>query len=160
MKTLHVRDVMSSPIISITPNTRLPVIKHLMREHNIRRLPVVDRDRLIGIISLGDLRNAFPSDATTLSIYELSYLLDKVTAKEVMRTDVITIEADAPLVEAAKLMLQHKVSGLPVREDGQLVGIITESDIFRAIIAGHVPLSTAVVTAPKEQLLRTTQPIV
>lgn len=159
MKTLFVHEVMSSSVISITPRTRLPQIKHLLREHNIRRLPVVNRTQLIGIVTLGDVRNAFPSDATTLSRYELSDLLDQVTAQEVMRTDVITIAPDASLVEAVQLMLQHKVSGLPVVDNQQLVGIITESDIFRAIIAGHAPLAVAVVTAPNERALGAAQPI-
>jgi acetoin utilization protein AcuB len=151
---------MSSPIISITPHTRLPQIKHLLRAHNIRRLPVVDRNRLVGIVTLGDVRNAFPSDTTTLRSYDRSDLLDKVTAQEVMRTEVITIAPDALLIEAVKLMLQHKVSGLPVVDSRQVVGIITESDIFRAVIAGHVPLAVTVVIAPKERALGATEPIV
>ena len=140
MNQPYVRDVMSSPVISVSRQTRLPMIKHLMREKNIRRLPVVENGHVVGIISLGDVRNAFPSDATTLSIFELSYLLDKVSAEEIMRTDVITIEAGLPLVEAAKMMLEHKVSGLPVVQGNQLVGMITESDIFKAVVAGQVSL--------------------
>jgi CBS domain-containing protein len=136
MDALPVRELMRSPVVTVSPRATLPQLKHLMREHQIRRLPVVENDRLVGIVTLGDVRNAFPSDATTLSIYELSYLLDKVTAAEVMRTDLITIEADTPVVEAARAMLEHKISGLPVVERGAIIGIITESDIFRAIVAG------------------------
>ncbi len=140
MQGLLVSALMSTPVISITPQTRLPEIKNVMREKNIRRLPVLERDRLVGIVSLGDVRNAFASDATTLSIYELTHLLYKVTAKEVMRTEVMTIDIDAPVTAAAEQMLLHKVSGLPVLQDGRLVGMITESDIFRALIAGNTSL--------------------
>lgn len=143
METLAVREIMSAPVILVAPMTRLPEIKNVMREKNIRRLPVVDDGRLIGIVTLGDVRNACPSDATTLSIYELSYLLDKVTAADVMRTGLVTIDVDAAVVEAARLMLRHKVSGLPVLENGKLVGMVTESDIFRAIVAGQLSLQTA-----------------
>lgn len=133
-----------------------------MRDNKIRRLPVVKGTQVVGIITMGDLRNAFPSDATTLSIYELSYLLDKVTAADIMRTEVLTVTADAPLVEAAQLMLQHKVSGLPVLEQGRLVGILTESDIFRAVVAGQLALPTtvAVVTEPPPTAITTAIPIV
>ncbi len=158
MKALFVRDIMSSPDITHTPTVRLPAIKHLMHQNSIRRLPVVDGNRIVGIVSLGDVRNAFPSDATMLSIYELSYLLDKVSAADIMRTDVVAVEPDAPLTEAAQLMLQHKISGLPVVENGQLVGILTESDILRAIVDGFVPLATAVVL--EQRPLKAAQPIV
>lgn len=159
MNQPSVRDVMSSPVVSVTPQTRLPMIKHLLREKSIRRLPVLDNGHLVGIISLGDVRNAFPSDATTLSIFELSYLLDRVTAEEIMRTDVLTIEADAPLVAAASLMLERKVSGVPVVHNGEVVGMITESDIFRAVVAGQVSLPTTATRYPAGRL-RITEPIV
>ena len=162
MKSVTVGALMSRPVIIVAPHTRLPRLKGLMRENKIRRLPVVKGAQVVGIITMGDLRNAFPSDATTLSIYELSYLLDKVTAADVMRSDVLTIAADAPLVEAARLMLQHKVSGLPVLEQGRLVGIVTESDIFRAVVAGQLALPTtvAVVTEPPTTAITTAVPIV
>ena len=140
MQTLRVRDLMSSPAISVTRTTRLPAIKRLMREHKISHLPVVDEGQLVGIISLGDVRNAFPSDTTILSIYELSYLLDKVAAADILRTGVITIQAEAPLVDAVRLMLDNRIGALPVFEADRMVGIITESDIFRALLAGEVAL--------------------
>lgn len=148
MNTLTVRALMSSPVITVAPHTPLPQLRSLLREHNIRRLPVLDRQQLVGIITLGDVRNAFPSDATALSIYELSYLLSNVTAAEIMRRDVITIAADASLAEATQRMLSSKVSSLPVLDDDQLVGILTESDIFRAVIAGQTPLVSAHTSPP------------
>jgi acetoin utilization protein AcuB len=140
MRTISVRDVMSSPVIAVSLSTPLPQLNNLMREQQIRRLPVVDGNRLVGMITFGDIRSALPSDATTLSVYELSYLMEQVTAAEVMRGDVITISADASVAEAAQQMLEHKISGLPVVEREHLVGIITESDIFRAISTGLIPV--------------------
>lgn len=153
METSYVREMMSSPVISVPPTIRLPAIKHLMRAHKIRHLPVVVGGKLVGIISLGDVRNAFPSDAGILSIYEVSHLLDNIIAADIMRTGVVTIEAEAPLVEAAWRMLDHKIGGLPVLEGNRLVGMITESDLFRAMIVGQGGLATAVATA------KTTVPI-
>ncbi len=145
MRVPAVRDTMSSPVITISPETHLPALQRLMREHGIRRLPVVENGELLGIITLGDVRNAFPSDAIMLSIVELTNLLDQVLARDIMRRHLVTIEVDASLVDAARMMLDHRVSGLPVMEDGQLVGIITEADIFRAVVAGEVPFAAPAV---------------
>lgn len=162
MESLTVSALMSQPVIVVSPQTRLPRLKSLMRENNIRRLPVVKGTHVVGIITMGDVRNAFPSDATTLSIYELSYLLDKVTAADVMQPEVLTIAADATVAEAAQVMLKHKVSGLPVLDQGRLVGILTESDIFRGVIAGQLALPTtvAVVREPPLEALTRGIPIV
>lgn len=134
MNTRFVRDWMTSNPITITQQTTLPETHRLMREHNIRRLPVINRGKLVGIVTLGDIREARPSDATTLSVYELNYLMDQVTAKEFMTHDPITISPDAPIGEAARLMVEHKIGGLPVMEDGELVGIITETDFCRLLM--------------------------
>ena len=144
MESVTVRSLMSSPVISIPKTMRLPQIKNLMRDNNIRRLPVLDDDRVVGIVTYGDIRNAFPSDATTLSIYELSYLIGQVSAADIMRRAVITVDADTSVVDVARLMLTQKISGLPVVDNGKLVGMITESDIFRAVISGQLVLTTTV----------------
>jgi len=133
-----VRELMSSPVIAVTRQTRLPVIKSLLEQKKIRRLAVMDGEELLGIITLGDVRHAFPSDVTLLNVLELSYLIDKVTAEEIMRSQVITVDADTRMVEAARLMLEHKVSGLPVFEHGRLVGMITETDILQTVIDGSI----------------------
>jgi len=104
-----------------------------MMENHIRRLPVVWHGELVGILTFGDIREAKPSDATTLSVYELNYLLDQLTAKAIMIPDPITIRPDATIQEAAQLMLHHKIGGLPVVKDGTLVGIITETDFCRLL---------------------------
>lgn len=157
MRTLAIRDVMSSPVIAVSLSTPLPQLNSLMREQHIRRLPVVDGNRLVGMITFGDIRSALPSDATTLSVYELAYLMEQVTAAEVMRDNVITISADASVTQAAQQMLDHKISGIPVVERGQLIGIITESDIFRAITSGLIAAVDApgTVTADPSRRLRT-----
>jgi CBS domain-containing protein len=105
-----------------------------MEKYNIRRLPVINKGKLVGIVTRGDIREAQASDATTLSIYELNYLLDRTLAKDFMAYDPITVAADAPIGEAARRMVQHKIGGLPVVEYGELVGIITETDLCRLLI--------------------------
>ena len=136
MKQELVRNWMSSPPITIHVDASLPEACELLRQHKIRRLPVVDEEgHLVGIVTRGDLRGAQPSEATTLSIWELNYLLAKLKIKEIMTPDPITIREDATIKDAAQLMIDYKISGLPVVDkDGQLVGMITESDIFRMVV--------------------------
>ena len=138
MTALTVRALMRSPVVTIAPHTPLPDIERLLREHDIRRVPVLDHGRLAGMVTLGDVRGAGPSDATTLSVYELGYLLNNVFAAEIMRAPVLTVAADALVLEAAQIMLDHHISGLPVVNDERVVGMITESDIFRALVAGRL----------------------
>ena len=136
MKQELVRDWMTSQVVTIRPNTTLPQAHELMAQKNIRRLPVVDdRGRLVGIITQGDVRGAEPSQATSLSMWELNYLLTTVCVQEIMTRDPVTVEEGVSICEAARLMLEYRVSGLPVlSRAGQLVGIITESDIFRMVV--------------------------
>lgn len=133
MENIYVRDWMTPNPITIVPKTTLPDAHKLMKDSRIRRLPVVEHGHLVGIITLGDIREAQPSDATTLSIYELNYLLSKLTVDKIMSRDPLTIRADATIQQAARLMLDHKIGGLPVMEGDRIVGIITESDIFRIL---------------------------
>jgi len=106
-----------------------------MRDEKERRLPVFNRrDVLVGIVSEKDLLLASPSPATSLSIYELHYLLAKMTVSEVMTRDVITVTEYTPLEEAARIMVDNKIGGLPVMRDDKLVGIITETDLFKIFI--------------------------
>lgn len=135
MKQELVKDWMTSDPITITPDTTLPKAHRLMMEHSIRRLPIVKNKRVVGIVTLGDVRGAEPSGATTLSIWEINYLISRLKVEEIMTPRPITISQDATLGEAAEIMLEHKISGLPVvNGTGQLVGIITESDIFRKVV--------------------------
>ncbi len=139
MRKNHVRDWMTPNPISIDPKTTLPEAHKLMKECHIRRLPVVDRGKLVGILTLGDIREASPSDASALSIFELNYLLAKLTVENIMTRDPLTIAPGATIREAAQLMLDHKIGSLPVVEGEKLVGIITESDIFRVLVQEPEP---------------------
>lgn len=135
MKQDLVMDWMTSDPITITRETTLPKAHRLMMEHNIRRLPVVQNKEVVGIVTLGDVRGAEPSGATSLSIWEINYLISRLKIEEIMTPRPITVSENATLGEAAQIMLEHKVSGLPVLDDdGKLVGIITESDIFRKVV--------------------------
>lgn len=129
-----IKDWMTKNVVVASPDTTLPEAHRLMTEMNIRRLPVVDGEKLVGIVTRGDIRGAEPSDATTLSIWELNYLLAKLKVSEIMTRKPITTNPEATIGVAAQLMLDNKVSGLPVvNDEGKVVGIITESDIFRLV---------------------------
>lgn len=133
---MYVKHHMSSPALTITPDTPFQDALKLMHERRIRRLPVVDRNgKLIGIVSERDLLHAAPSPATSLSVWELNYLLWKLTVNDLMMTKVLTVTPDALLQEAATIMLEKKIGGLPVVDQNQhVVGVITETDIFRALV--------------------------
>lgn len=129
-----VRDVMTRPVVTVTPETSMLDALKIIRERRIRRLPVVSRGRLCGIVTELDLMRASPSPVTSLSTSELGYLLPKVTVREIMTKDPITIDPSAPIERAAVIMRDRKIGGLPVVEGGMVVGIITESDIFDAFL--------------------------
>jgi acetoin utilization protein AcuB len=132
---MFVGDRMTHPVITIPPETPLQDALNLMHKEHIRRLPVVDhRGTLIGMVSELDLLHASPSDATSLSIWELNYLLSKVTVEKIMTKEVVTVTKDTPLEEAARIMADSKIGGLPVTADGQVVGIITETDLFKVFL--------------------------
>jgi len=121
--------------ITIAADVGIDDALHLMRERKIRRLPVLNAaGQMIGIVSDKDLLHAAPSPATSLSVHELRYLLAKLTVKKVMSSPVITVTPDTPLEQAARIMADNKIGGLPVIEQGRLVGIITETDIFKALL--------------------------
>ena len=102
-----------------------------MRRKKIHRFPVVDKKgKLIGIVTHKDLLTASPSTVTSLSVWEITYLLSQVKVSEAMTRDVITVEEDCPIEDAARLMRDNEIGGLPVMRDGKVVGIITESDLF------------------------------
>jgi acetoin utilization protein AcuB len=135
LKNVKVSEWMSSTPVTIDYETPIVDAHQLMRERNVRRLPVLKNDRLVGIVTIGDIREASPSDATTLSVWEMNYLLSKLTVEKVMTKNPITVKPEDPVKHAAQLMLDKKLSGLPViNAAGDLVGIITESDIFRMVV--------------------------
>jgi acetoin utilization protein AcuB len=121
--------------ITITPDVTVPEAQAIMRREKVQRLPVVDnKGQLVGIVTSLDLIHASPSPATSLDIYELHYLLSKLHVEKVMTKNVITVTEDLPIEEAARIMVDNKISGLPVMRDDILVGIITETDLFKLFI--------------------------
>ena len=136
MRLELVQNWMTDNPISITTTTTLPEAHAIMKGQDIRRLPVLDAKRhLIGIITIGDIRAAEASPATTLSIWELNHLLSELKVKNFMTANPITVTPSTTIGRAANLMLKHKVSGLPVvNNNSRLVGIITESDIFEMVV--------------------------
>jgi acetoin utilization protein AcuB len=120
---------------TITPDVSVLEATERMQRERVRRYPVIGEGTLVGIVSLDDLLRASPSAVTSLNVWEVSYVLSQVKVGDVMTKDVITVTEFTPLEEAAKIMLDRKIGGLPVVRDGVLLGIITESDIFR-IFAG------------------------
>jgi acetoin utilization protein AcuB len=130
-----VKERMSHHPITVTPDASLYDALRVMREEKVRRLPVLDKKgKLVGIVLEKDLLYASPSPATSLSVHELNYLIARIKVEDLMSKEVITICEDCPLEEAARIMVDHHISGLPVLRGETLVGIITESDIFKIFL--------------------------
>lgn len=131
---MFVKDQMIQEVITVTPATPVPEALKIMQEHSIKRLPVMNNDKLVGIVTESALLKVSPSPATSLSIFEINFLVAKMTVKEVMTKKPITISPQSTIEEAALIMRNKKISALPVVEDGKLIGIISESDLFDAMI--------------------------
>lgn len=129
---LHVRDLMTRSPLTVTPDTAINEARDLMRQHAIHHLPVVQKGRLVGIITDSDIRLVLPSPATSLAVWELNYLLDKLTVGEAMTHFVVTTAPDRHVHEAIGRMLRFKIGALPVVEHHQVVGLLTRTDILRA----------------------------
>ena len=130
-----VRERMSQEPVTITTDVSVTDALRLMRERKVRRLPVLDsRGKLVGIVSDQDLLYASPSPVSSLSVWEMNYLLAKLKVEEVMTRKVITVTEDTPLEEAARIMADNKIGGLPVMRDDRLVGIVTETDLFKTFL--------------------------
>lgn len=135
MRLELVKDWMSRDVITISPATTLAEAYQLMTGHAIHRLPVVENGRLHGIITLNDVRSARPTSGPALNVLELNFALSRLTVADIMTPDLHTITATATIDEAAQKMLTHSIGSLPVLDNlGNLVGIITESDIFRLVV--------------------------
>ena len=135
MERTRVRDIMSSPAITVSPDTTLPAANALMKEKEIRHLPVLEKGRLVGIVSRGDLREASISASINADQYELHFLLNKLTVGKLMTRKVRTVAPDALVVDAADLMTEQKIAGLPVVDlEGVVIGIITESDLLKMLV--------------------------
>ena len=131
---MFVRDYMSVNPISIGPEDSDGDALQLLESHSIRRLPVVFQGRIVGLVTNLDLLKASPSPATSLSIHEINYLYPKIKIKDVMTKDPITISPDMVIEEAAVVMRENKIGTLLVQQQGKLIGLITESDLFKVFI--------------------------
>jgi len=131
---MFVGERMSRPVISVTPDMPINDVLAMFRKEHIRRAPVIKDGKLVGIVSERDLLNASPSSVTTLSVWELNYLISKVTVKNVMAKKVVTVEQDTPIEEAARIMADKKIGGVPVVSGTNVVGIITETDLFKILL--------------------------
>lgn len=121
--------------MTVTADTKVDEVAYLMKKHNFRRLPVVDDGKLVGFLSDSDLMRVAPSPATTLSRYEINSLLAKICVRDIMKKDVISVNVDATIEEAALIMYKNKIGGMPVVSNmGAVVGVITETDIFKTFV--------------------------
>lgn len=161
---MFVGDRMSHPVITIPPE--MPAIEalDLMKREHIRRAPVMKDGKLVGIVSDKDLLNASPSAATSLSVWEVNYLVSKILVKDVMAKKVITVNEDTPIEEAARMMVDSKIGGLPVMRGEAIVGMITETDLFKVFLellgARHMGVRvTALIKDEPGQIARITKAI-
>jgi acetoin utilization protein AcuB len=131
---MFVGDRMSRPVISVSPDAPINDVLAMFKNEHIRRAPVIKNGKLVGIVTETDLVNASPSTATTLSIWEMHYLISKVNVKNVMSKKVITVGRDTPIEEAARIMADKKIGGMPVVDGDRVVGMITETDLFKIFL--------------------------
>ena len=131
---MAVKDFMTRKGVYISPNTTIAHAADMMREQKLHRLPVIENDQLVGLVTEGTIAEASPSKATSLSIYEMNYLLNKTKVGDAMIRDVVTISQFASLEDATYLMLKNKIGILPVVDNEQLYGVITDRDIFKAFL--------------------------
>ena len=129
-----VKDIMKTNVVTIPSSTPILEARKIMEVHNVRRIPVVDKGRLVGVITKAITRRVAPSEATSLSVWEINYLMAKMVVKDVMKTDVVTVSPDVTVECAVATAQQHGVGALPVLEDDVLVGILTTNDFFYKIL--------------------------
>ena len=131
---MAVKDFMTKRVVYVSPETTVAAAADIMRDKGLRRLPVIEHDKLVGLVTEGTMAEASPSKATSLSIYEMNYLLNKTKVGDIMIKNVLTVSKYASLEDAIYIMLQNKVGVLPVVDNDQISGIITDKDVFRAFL--------------------------
>ncbi len=131
---MKIRDIMSHNVVTISSNVSISEAKRIMAAHKIRRLPVVDKGKLVGIVTERGVERVSPSKATSLSVWELSYLLEKTPVKDIMEKEVVWVSPDMSAEEALALAQTRKVGSLIVMDEGYIVGITTTNDFFYSII--------------------------
>lgn len=144
---MAVKDYMTKKVVFISPDTTVAQATDLLREQGLRRLPVIENDKLVGIVTEGVMAEATPSKATSLSIYEMNYLLNKTKIRDIMIKKVYTVSRYASLEDAIYIMMKNNVSILPVVDNDQVYGIITDKDIFKAFleVSGYGEVGTRLV---------------
>lgn len=152
---MQIEQWMNRDVVTVGPDDSFRTAMHLIRQKGIRHLPVVEGKRLVGMVTDRDLRQASPSGATSLSIHELHYILEKLTVREIMSKQVVTIRPDQTVEDAALLLLGHRIGGLPVVRDGELIGILTETDILQAFLQlrgkGPLDIAASIVAIEREK---------
>ena len=131
---MFVRDYMTPDPVFVSPDDNFPQAMHVLRKRGVRHLPVVEEGQLVGVVVEKDLLSNQPSPATTLSLYEIYSLLEQLHVRQIMSRPVITVGGDCPLEEAARIMVANQISCLPVMDGEKLIGIITETDVFKALV--------------------------
>ena len=131
---MRMRDIMTTNVVTIPSNTSLLEARRIMAAHNVKRLPVVDKNKLIGIVAKETLDHSGPSQLTTFSIHELTYMLNKITIAEVMSKKLVTLPPDATAEEGVATAQSHKVGSVLIVDKGNLVGIVTTKDMFYKIL--------------------------
>ncbi len=131
---MKIKDIMSYNVVTIPSNTSIAEAKYIMDAHHISRLPVVDRNKLVGIVTSRTIESASPSKATSLSVWELAYLLDKTPVKDIMIKDVLTVDADMDTEQALALAQKRKVGSVIVTQNGNIAGIVTSTDFINKIV--------------------------
>jgi acetoin utilization protein AcuB len=135
MQSVRVSEIMTSPAIVISPDTPVSVANSVMRENRIRHLPVVENDRLVGLVSFGDLREASTSASINADSYELNFMLTQLAVGQLMKRKIITVTPETPLVNAAELMLEHKIAGIPVVDaQNAVLGIVAGFDLLKLLV--------------------------
>ena len=140
---LRVWELMTETPVTVTPDTSVDKARSLMHQRQIRHLLVLAQGRLVGMITDRDVRTVLPSPATSLSVWEINCLLDKLTVGEVMTRFVMTVAPDTPVTEAVGRMLGHTIGALPVVEHQQVVGILTRTNVLRAFLRAQAALPVA-----------------
>jgi acetoin utilization protein AcuB len=131
-----VKGWMTSDVVTVDEETSMMKASQIMKENNIRRLPVMRKGKLVGMVTDRDIKEASPSKATTLDVHELYYLLSELKLKDIMRKNLITVGPEETVEKAAVKMLEHRISGLPVVNDkGKVVGVITQGDVFKVLVS-------------------------
>lgn len=131
---MFVRDYMTPDPVFVSPEDNFPQAMHVLRKRGVRHLPVLEEGQLVGVVVEKDLLSNQPSPATTLSLYEIYSLLEQLRVRQIMSRPVITVGGDCPLEEAARIMVANQISCLPVMDGEKLIGIITETDVFKALV--------------------------